>query len=324
MQFRTEIEPFAYPFKIEERNKILCIGSCFSDKIGNYLVENKMDCMANPYGLIFNPISVFRLLGQSLREQRVMENYLTENQGTWYHYDFHSKHSGAEPGQLTNDLNQLHADVRNFIRKCDYIVITLGTAFVHRLKNNQHIVANCHKKPASLFQRELLTQKEIGIRFRQFYEKLKLSNPKVKIIFTVSPVRHTKDGLQGNSLSKSILRMAAHYFCMDFRDVFYFPSYEMLIDDLRDYRYYEADMIHVNQSGQEYVINKFQEAAFSDTLKAFIAQWQQLRSQLNHKAFHPSSEQHQAFLRKLLERLENFAQKVDVSKEKEWVKAQLL
>lgn len=324
MEFRTEIEPVHFPFEITQKDKFLNIGSCFSDKFGNYLVDNKLDCFSNPYGVIFNPVSIFRLLNSSISEVPVMNRYLTENNGQWYHFDYHSKLSDKSSSGLARQLEDLHEKVRNYLRKTDYLVITLGTAFVYRLKNNQHVVANCHKKPSDLFDRELLTQKEIGIRFRQFYENLKLFNPRIKIIFTVSPVRHIKDTLQGNNLSKSLLRLACHYFCQDFKDVHYFPAYEILMDDLRDYRYYEEDMIHVNETGQKYVIEHFKNSAFSEDLQQFIDQWQQVKSQLNHKPFQPESEAHQKFLKTLLNKLENLSSTVDVGKEKELVKAQLI
>jgi lysophospholipase L1-like esterase len=324
MEFRTEIEPVTFPFEISQNDKFLNIGSCFSDKFGQYLKDNKLECLSNPYGVIFNPISIFRLLTNSIDDQPVMNQYLIENNGHWYHFDYHSKLSETSASSLTSQLEELHKNVKNYLRKTDYLVITLGTAFVYRLKNNQHVVANCHKKPSNLFDKELLTQKEIGIRFRQFYEKLKLFNPKIKIIFTVSPVRHIKDTLQGNNLSKSLLRLGTHYFCQDFKDVHYFPAYEILMDDLRDYRYYEEDMIHVNETGQKYVIENFKESAFSPDLKVFIDRWQQVRSQLKHRPFQPESEAHQSFLKNLLNKLEHFGNLVDVEKEKELVKAQLI
>ncbi|MGR3812447.1 GSCFA domain-containing protein [Jiulongibacter sp. NS-SX5] len=324
MNFRTEIEPVNFPFAIGQNDKIISVGSCFSDHFGEFLKENKVDCLSNPYGVIFNPVSIFRLLLHSLSERPVMRKYLTESNGNWYHYDYHSKLNGSTPESLTSDLEDIHGQVRAQLKKANYLIITLGTAYVYRLTHNQHVVANCHKKPADLFQKELLTQKEIGIRFRQFYEKLKMVNSRIKIIFTVSPVRHTKDTLQGNNLSKSLLRLATHYFCNDFKDVHYFPSYEILMDDLRDYRYYEEDMIHVNETGQKYVIENFRKSAFSKELNEFIDQWKQVRNQLHHKPFQPSSEAHQNFLRKLLNKLEAMAESVNVEKEKELVKAQLI
>lgn len=324
MQFRTEIESVNYPFAISKNYSIITAGSCFADVFGQYLSDHKINCLSNPYGVIFNPVSLFRLLNQSLGKQPVMKNLLTQNQGQWFHYDFHSRYHHEDSGKLENDLNRLHQETGAFLRKANYLIITLGTAFVYRLVRNEYIVANCHKQPSQTFKRELLTQKEIGIRFRQFYENLKMANPKIKIIFTVSPVRHTRDTLQGNNLSKSILRLATHYFTSDFKDCYYFPAYEILMDDLRDYRYYESDMIHVNETGQQYVIDNFRKAAFTQEANEFIDFWAGLKNQLNHKPFHADSEEHQRFLRNLLKKLEDASEEINVDREKELVKAQLI
>ncbi|WP_341225659.1 GSCFA domain-containing protein [uncultured Arcticibacterium sp.] len=324
MNFRTEIELSEFPFKVERNSKILTIGSCFSDNIGNYLVDNKMECMHNPFGVVFNPVSIFRLLTQSINQYPVKSSYFTENDGIWYHYDFHSKLFGSNKKELESELNLRYQKVRNFLKKADYLFITMGTAYAYRLKQNAYVVSNCHKKDSELFKKEMLTNKEIGIRFTQLYEKLKQLNPKIKIVFTVSPVRHTRDTLQGNNLSKSTLRLASHYFTQDFKDTYYFPAYEILLDDLRDYRYYADDMIHVNETGQKYVLEHFRKTAFSSPLNEFIDRWQKIQSQLKHKPFHSDSDGHQKFLKNLVSRLEELSNSVNVDQEMEIVKAQLI
>ena len=324
MNFRTKIEISELPFKIDRTSKVLTIGSCFSDSLGHYLAQSKINCLHNPYGVVSNPVSIFRLLSQSLNKLPVKTNYFTENQGIWYHYDFHSKHCHQDKSHLENELNKLHQDVGEFLKKTDYLIITLGTAFAYRLIHNSYVVANCHKKEATFFKKEILSLKEVDIRFRQFYEKLMQVNPKVKLIFTVSPVRHIKDTLQGNSLSKSILRIASQQFTEASKNITYFPSYEILMDDLRDYRYYSEDMIHVNEVGQKYVIEHFKKTAFSSELLHFISEWDQIRNQINHRPFQSDSEAHQNFLKKLVLRLEKLRTSVDVANELEMVKAQLI
>jgi hypothetical protein len=324
MNFRTEIELSEFPFKIERESKTLTIGSCFSDNLGLYFQSNKMDCLHNPFGVVFNPISIFRLLSKSLNQQTINSNYFTEKDGLWYHYDFHSKLCHESREELEIQLNSWLRKIGDYLRKTNYIIITLGTAYVYRLNQNDYVVANCHKKASNQFQKEMLTNKEIGIRFQQFYDKLKQVNSKVKIIFTVSPVRHIKDTLPGNNLSKSILRLSTHQFSSEFKDVFYFPSYEILLDDLRDYRYYADDMIHINNVGQAYVLKHFSKTAFSDKLNAFIDNWSQLQSQLNHKPFQQESDAHQSFLKNLLLKLDKMSETVDVSSEMDIVKAQIV
>ncbi|MFT5884294.1 MAG: hypothetical protein ACI9IP_000749 [Arcticibacterium sp.] len=324
MNFRTQIELSELPFKIDRSSKVLTIGSCFSDGLGQYLTRSKINCLHNPYGIVFNPVSIFRLLSQSLDNLPVKTNYFTKNQGLWYHYDFHSKHCNQDKRHLESELNDLHQQVGEFLKKTDYIIITLGTAFAYRLFQNSYVVANCHKKEATFFKKEILSLKEIDIRFKQFYERLVQINPKVKLIFTVSPVRHIKDTLPGNSLSKSILRLASQQFTEESKNISYFPSYEILMDDLRDYRYYSEDMIHVNEVGQKYVIEHFKKTAFSKDLLDFISEWDQIRNQINHRPFQSDSEIHQKFLKKLVQRLEKLKGSVDVNNELEMVKAQLI
>jgi hypothetical protein len=324
MNFRTEIEDSEFPFKIERESKILTIGSCFSDNLGLDFQSNKMDCIHNPFGVVFNPISIFRLLSKSLNQQPINSIYFTKKDEFWYHYDFHSKFCNKNKDELELELNQRLKDVGHYLRNINYIVITLGTAYTYRLNNNSYVVANCHKKASSEFKKEMLTNKEIDVRFNQFYDRLKQVNPKVKIIFTVSPVRHVKDTLQCNNLSKSILRLSTHQFTSEYKDVFYYPSYEILIDDLRDYRYYAEDMIHINKVGQDYVLNHFRKTAFSEKLNSFIDNWAHLQNQLNHRPFQQESNAHQTFLKNLLFKLTKMSESVDVSSEMEIVKAQLV
>jgi hypothetical protein len=324
MQFRTEIETVNFPFSIKKNDRIVTVGSCFAEVFGQYLSDHKLNCLSNPYGVIFNPVSLFRLLNQSIGKQPVMKNLTVQNQGHWFHYDFHSKYYNKDAARLEEELNQLHETTGEALRKADYLILTLGTAFVHRLARNEYIVANCHKQSASLFRRELLSQKEIMVRFRQFYENLRIVNPKVKLIFTVSPVRHTKDTLQGNNLSKSILRVVSHYFSTEFKNCYYFPAYEILMDDLRDYRYYESDMIHVNETGQKYVIENFRKSALSKETNEFIDYWGSIQNQLNHKPYHIHSEEHQKFLRNLFKKLEEAGGEINVDEEKALIKSQLI
>jgi lysophospholipase L1-like esterase len=324
MNFRTEIELSEFPFKLEMESKILTIGSCFSDNLGLYFQNNKINCLHNPFGVVFNPISIFRLLTKSINQPSVNSNYFTERDGQWYHYDFHSKLTSTNKKMLENELNTRLQKVRDYLQKANYLIITVGTAFAYRLKENNYVVANCHKQTSNNFEKELLTNKEIEVRFTQMYEKIKQLNPKIKLIFTLSPVRHTKDTLQGNNLSKSILRLAIHQFTSSFKDVYYFPTYEILMDDLRDYRYYSEDMIHINSVGQTYVLEHFRKTAFSDKLNTFIDNWGPIQSQLNHKPFLPDSEAHQIFLKKLLQKLDKMSKTIDVSSEKEIVKAQII
>ncbi len=180
-------------------------------------------------------------------------------------------------------------------------------------------MANCHKMPNNLFRKDLLHVKHICQEFDQFYKKIKALNPKINIILTVSPVRHTKDGLPENQVSKSILRVACHYLYADFEDVTYFPSYEIMIDELRDYRFYEEDLIHPNKIAIDYIFERFSATFFDEKTNEFIKSWSKIQSDLNHRPFNENSEKHQIFLKTLLKKMETISEIVDLKKEKEAV-----
>lgn len=325
MKFRTEIEPIDPGFNINLHDNIMTVGSCFSEIIGNRLSENKLNCLCNPFGTVFNPSSIFKLLRHSLSKQPVYRHLFAENaDGDWSHFDFHSKFSAASRQHLEDELLSIYDTVFQALRSSKVLIITLGTANVYELKSNNQVVANCHKQPQKLFNRRLLTLKEVQRDFQQFYDLLRMVNSKIKIIFTVSPVRHTRDGLTNNSISKSILRTACHLIEQDNPNVSYFPSYEIMMDDLRDYRFYKSDLIHPNEMAEQYIFERFSETHFSDDLNEFVLEWQQIRSSLNHKPFRKESAAHQTFLTKLLEKLTHYNEKVNMNSEIEAVRSQLI
>ena len=324
MEFRTELNLQFSAFKLQSDAKVLTIGSCFSEVLGNQLVDNKLNCLNNPYGTVFNPYSIFKVLSQAIQHQPVSNHLFINQQDIWQHYDFHSKFWANSKEELQKQLNDTHRQVGAFLRKTNYLVITFGTAFVYQLKENSQAVSNCHKMPSQLFKRELLSMQEIMRRFAPFYETMKLHNPKLKIILTVSPVRHTRDTLQLNSVSKAMLRGACHFIEQEYKDVHYFPSYEIMTDDLRDYRFYKPDLIHPNEVAEQYIFEKFSDTYFSEELKDFIKNWQKMKISLNHRPQHEGTESHQLFLNDLLTKLEGFKTKIDVSHEIESVKAKLV
>ncbi len=324
MKFRTEIEVPASAFRIKSDSRIMTVGSCFSEVIGNQLSENKMQCLCNPYGTTFNPASIFKLIYHSLQNQPIFKHLFLQNNGVWHHYDFHSKFWAESREHLENELNQTHHKVNQFIRKADFLIITMGTAVVHQLKENSQIVSNCHKQPSTHFKKEMLSVKDISLRFKPMYEQLKMINPRIKIIFTVSPVGHTKETLQLNSVSKSILRTTCHYLEQDYADVHYFPSYEIMMDDLRDYRFYKSDLIHPNEQADQYIFEKFSETYFTDELKQFVNEWHKIRMALSHRPLQNGTDSHQQFLQDLLLKLDKFKEKIDVNDEIEQVNAQLV
>jgi hypothetical protein len=324
MEFRTEIEVSPARFKISTDSKIMTVGSCFSEVIGVQLTDNKIQCLCNPYGTVFNPSSIFKLISHSLQNQPVFKHLFLENNGIWQHYDFHSKFYGNSKEELERKLNTTHKNVNQFLRKANFLVITLGSSIVHQLRENRQVVSNCHKTPATSFKKEILSVQEILLRFRLMYDALKMQNNKIKILLTVSPVRHTRETLQLNSVSKSILRTACYHLEQDFDDVHYFPSYEIMMDDLRDYRFYATDMIHPNEQAEQYIFEKFAQTYYTDELMIFLKEWNKIKMSINHRPIQSDTPAHQNFLVNLLEKLDVLSKKIDVSNEIEIVRSQLI
>ena len=327
--FRTTFQIPEVEHKILLDSKLITLGSCFADVVGNHLKDNKLQVEVNPFGTLFNPLSIFKILSPTYAQAD--ERLYSQNAEAWVHYDFHSQFSANTKEELSKLINTKLQSVHNSqfttataaAHNSQFLILTFGTAFIYRLLNPQIYVVNCHKMPKNLFEKQLLSVKDICKGFAILHQELKEINPDLRVILTVSPVRHTKDGMAENQVSKSILRAACHYLTTDYQDVEYFPSYEIMMDDLRDYRFYKPDMIHPNEVAEAYIFEKFSETYFDDNLKDFIKTWQPIRKALDHRPFNEKSENHQAFLRKLLGDLEGVSNLVDVSREMRWVKNRL-
>lgn len=321
--FRTELTPTPNHTKITLQSSILLVGSCFSDNIGKQLQENKLDALPNPFGVIYNPISIFKLLENSILEREFPEESFIKREEIWQNYHFHSEVSALTKEGLARNIAKRQNKVSEWfgaINQSKFLLITFGTAFVYRLKSQNEIVANCHKMPAPLFEKQLLFPKQIIKEFENLYGIL----PKnLSIILTVSPVRHIKDTIQLNSVSKSVLRLVCHELSEQFENVSCFPAYELLIDDLRDYRFYEADMLHPNQQAIDYLFTKFTETYLDKASQAFLGKWQKIYKSLNHKAFYPETAAHQQFLKTLLFQLENITE-VEVTEEIKAIRKQII
>lgn len=321
--FRTELTPARSTFPLNSKDQILTMGSCFADSIGNRLAENKFSVWSNRLGAVYNPLSIHHLLHLFLSEQSPLPQSYVENEGIWLNYDFHSSVSAFTKNELETKIRTMLAEATSFLKTANCIILTYGTAFVYRLKATGQVVANCHKVPSGNFTKELLTEEEIAKSFQSFHDQLHRVNPKCKIILTVSPVRHLKDTLELNSVSKSILRLACHSITKQFSNVEYFPAYEILLDDLRDYRFYKTDRLHPTDEAVEYIWQKFVNSNIDEPTRQFISQWMEIIKDLAHKPFHPQSASHQQFLLRLLQRLERLQATVEVSAEIQKVKQEI-
>ncbi|WP_420578069.1 GSCFA domain-containing protein [Ekhidna sp.] len=299
--------------KIHIKDQILLIGSCFSDEMGRKLIQSKLKALDNPFGTIYNPYSIFKLLQHKSHVDDVIES-----QGIYYHWDAHGSISGLSDMEVTLHFEQSVIETQTFLKKSNWLIITLGTSIIYEWNNK--IVANCHKIPQSKFTKRFLNQQEIIEQFAQLHSSL---SQNINIIFTISPVRHIRDGLIENNRSKAILIDAIHQIVRSYENVQYFPSYEILIDELRDYRFYDRDMIHPNSQAIDYIWNIFSETYFDKETNDFLKEWSKVKAAIDHRPFQPDSESHQKFLRSTLEKLKSLNEKVDLSVEMKQIKNQL-
>jgi hypothetical protein len=237
------------------------------------------------------------------------------NQELAANYDFHSSFSSTNKSAVEKRINNTIGTSHYFLKDASWIFITYGSAWVYERNDTGEIVSNCHKLPSALFTKSLLSQKKVLESFEAFYRDLKVFNPSCRIVITVSPVRHIKETLPLNSVSKSVLRLACQTISESHPDVFYFPSYEIMLDDLRDYRFYKSDMIHPSEEAEEYIWSKFSDSFFDDETKNFIKLWKPIYTALQHKPFHSETKAHKIFLEKTLGQLRELSKVVDVDKE---------
>jgi len=321
--FRTVVSPGSSPQKMGISDRILTIGSCFADAIGTRLQLNRLKVLANPFGNLYNPHSIHKAIRYALYNELPPTHTFLDRDGICFNYDFHSEVSGVNQHNLLGKLKEITGAAHYHLAGSEWIIITYGTAWVYERKETGEIVANCHKIPNNYFTKSLLTQQEITESFGKLHNELKQFNPGIKIIVTVSPVRHIKDTLELNSVSKAVLRATCHTAAGSFGDVSYFPSYEIMLDDLRDYRFYKADMIHSSDVAEDYIWEKFGETYFAQDVKTFLSQWKEIQQAINHRPFHPSSSAHQSFLRETLKRLESLKETIDVEDEVALIRSQI-
>jgi predicted nucleotidyltransferase len=321
--FRTLLIPKPSPKRISLSDRILTIGSCFSDAIGSQLIMNKVTCNANPFGTLYNPFSIHKAVQYAVLNQPVPEDTFLQRNDVFFNYDFHSEFSSLNLSQLKAQLKTMISASHSFLRNAQWLIVTYGTAWVYERADTNSAVANCHKMPQAMFTKSLMTQKKLLDSFGSMYESLKTINSDINVLLTVSPVRHIKDTLELNSVSKSVLRVACHTLTQQYPHVHYFPSYEIMMDDLRDYRFYKADMIHPNEVAEEYIWTKFADQYFNDELRTFMVRWKEIQAALAHKPFHSASLAHQQFLKESLKKLEELKGLVNVDEEMEILRKQL-
>ena len=310
LKLTTEVALTPSDWKIDHKTPILTVGSCFAEVLGGQLAENKLPVLNNPFGTMFNPYSMAKLLTMALENTRPSQELYTQNtDGIWRHYDFHSSFWGENREALAQNLEETLSRVREFLNSAEALVVTFGTAYVYRYRKNLSLVANCHKTPQSEFAKEMLGYEQLQNAWGDLIRALKTSR---KIILTVSPVRHTRDTLPLNQVSKSVLRLLCHRLSEQYKNVSYFPSYEIMMDELRDYRFYKEDLIHPSELAQKIIFQKFSNAYFSNETKETMQEWQAVRKMLEHRPFQTNTPSYRKHLENALEKLGELAERFPV------------
>ena len=283
MDFRTTIKPLAHKGMIAHDCAITMLGSCFSDNIGSRLQRALFDVEVNPFGTLYNPASIASALRDLVDCREFGQNDLFEYQGRYHSFSHHSSFSGVHAHEVVSRINSKLVEDSAQLRRSQVLIITFGTAYVYESKKTQNVVSNCHKLPAAEFNRRLMSIDEIVNMWTSLIADLRVVNPGLKIIFTVSPIRHFADGAHGNQVSKSTLLLAVERLCNQLDNLLYFPAYEIMMDDLRDYRFYASDMTHPSDVAVDYIYEIFSQSFFSEETRNLAQECEKLTRRLTHR-----------------------------------------
>jgi hypothetical protein len=283
------------------RDNLFLIGSCFSENMGAKLNTHLFKVFENPHGVLFNPMSVAQSLSDCINKKQYTEAELFELNEVWNSWQHHSRFSGVTTKEALEKINESISKAHTFLKTADHIVITLGSAWVYQLNSQSphsagQVVANNHKAPAAWFDKYLMKPDVLVILLKKLIEDLLQFNAHLQIIFTISPVRHLREGLVENNRSKAVLIQAVHEIVETSKQTAYFPSYEYVIDDLRDYRFYSEDLVHPNYAASNYVWEKWVETYMNEETQNIMKQVAELQLAMQHKPFFAGSSQHRAFL----------------------------
>jgi hypothetical protein len=304
MQWRTPLAVTQAGWNMDHRDSIFCIGSCFSQNIGHRLKRLKFDVVINPFGTLFNPYSIYQGVKRSLDGPPVRTQEIFNHDGLYHHFNFHSTLGHIDELTAVQGFNRRMSETQSFLKTCSVCLITLGSASVFRLVRNGEIVANCHKQPDNLFTRDMLPVNELTQTLKSLCDLIRDVNSQVKIVMTVSPVRHVRDGLVANMHSKSRLLCAVHETCQDVNNCIYFPAFEIMMDDLRDYRFYNQDLVHPNEAAIDYIWDKFGAGFFSTQTRHLIGRLEKVIQAIEHRPFHPKSTAYQRHLQATIKKCE--------------------
>lgn len=304
MKFRTEITVERWDRQIDHGCRLLMCGSCFADNMASRLEHYRFRVVSNPFGVLYNPFSIADMLESLAAGRRFAAEDLDRDGELWFSYRHHGSFSGTDPQEVLRRIGRAADAGGRALREADTVVLTLGTAWVYELARDGGVVANCHKQPARLFRRRLLEVGEIEERLCELMTGCLAGK---RVVLTVSPIRHMGDGAVENSVGKASLLVAVHRLAKRFADVLYFPAYEIMNDDLRDYRFYAPDMVHPSPQAVDYIWERFAGAAFSDGTRRLMAEIDAVAAAAAHRPQNPDSEAHRRFKASMRLRVERLA-----------------
>ena len=306
MKLQTLVPLKPSEFQIDYSSKLLLLGSCFAEHIGGKFAYHKMQAVTNPFGILFHPKAITQLVKNAVLEQEYTEQDIFKQNERWHSFNAHSVLSTPLKQELLQNLNAAVKETKSILDTATHVVITLGTAWVYKHLELNKVVANCHKVPQKAFKKQLLTVTEIEASLQKLISLVKSVNANAKFIFTVSPVRHIKDGFVENQRSKSHLLTAVHN-TIELEEnrgnAFYFPSYEIMMDELRDYRFYKEDMVHPSKLAVDYIWEKFTSVWLTKKALEITKKVGAVQRGLEHRPFNSQSEEHQKFLKNIQEKI---------------------
>ena len=289
MQFHLQYTPIKSSFEIKHQHQLFLIGSCFSENIHQKLIDLKFNSFSNPNGILFNPISIYQALNTAVNLPITQQAFIIKRDGLYYSFLHHTIINDSNSKILQQKIQEIEILKTEKLKSCHYLFITFGTAYYFLHKTLNIPVANCHKQAQQEFEKRKLSVNEIVETYHNLIHSLVKINPQLKIIFTVSPVKHLKDGLIENNLSKATLLLSVNEICNLHSNCFYFPAFELVNDDLRDYRFYKQDMAHPNEQAIDYVWEKFSDCYFNSDTKKINEEIEKLNSFIHHRHLHPTA-----------------------------------
>ena len=310
IKYKTTIEVEPATFSIQYEDHLMSMGSCFAQNIAQKLQDIFYKVSINPFGTLYNPISIRNSLGLLLNKYEFQEEDLFFHNGLWNSFQHHSSFSSPSKEDTLEQINIELIKARTRLKKSNTLLITLGTAWVYELRKEQKVVSNCHKLPANRFKRKRLNVQEIVDSLGPLFDYLKESNPALNIILTVSPIRHLKDGFTENQISKSTLLLAIQELVQKARYIHYFPAYEIMMDDLRDYRYYADDLVHPSNLAVEYIWEVFSNSYLEAQEEPLRKSIRKLQNAMQHRSFNPSSNGHQKFVQQQIKNIQKIKNKI--------------